>query len=1027
MRYFGVLNGLSKKDVIIRSFVNAELVSCGDNSITVNFPEQSKDFKSAVAIALVDYHNRYVWYQSLDEITDTMTFTFDDFDFTRYDVTLVKYKTYLVFEEENTLVFSRLYCRDIKTRYKETEDFRLLYYDVINEQDKYLEDVDKYSSFSLLANITTNGFFGFLVTRKERKLTYKFRNYVVDFDIKDDKFCFDFKVAKYKDASKVQIKFVSNYQDEKNNNIYFDITPDEIKEFDDYYIFKCSFERNLLDINYGEILDFVSVYTIEDEEYLLNFDIETQELVEKAKKLCFMDNFIKRPKLTQMFTRVQNDKKLQLLTFLPPSNQDREVTPTLKDYILAPNVVPNRSLLCDFEIKDKFILRIENDLTGIKDFTFYLYNKNSNVRIIIDHKCVGDNLYELDLAKFGDTLKDYTARSYMLCAAFEYEGLFYCNRFNNVNYSVNLVGAENYKSYIPDFTKEAASFVVDGVETSVVPIYSRYGYLYMKFAERRVLTKLYVTVPNNKFKINQKGLFLSVDITDAQYDFHSFALCYRYKKSEDRLEYIFKGTKVRKGKKTYLEGHIDLSQCDIRRIIWDIFVVFRAGNHDFFGSIHISTKQIYQNLYRKTKLFTNNDYKVKTEEGTDTLLPYFTTKDTLAFMVREQGKMDTKFFKVKELVALSINKVLKHIYRRKIILTYEKFCNCAQDNGFAFFKNCMEGDAQKKLGAKIYYVIDKKAPDYERVKKYKKNVIDFCSLKHMIYLLLARLLVSSDSRTHVYAWRPNCSPILKKVLKKKFVFLQHGVIALKRVDFLYGKGKSNDVDMFVTSSSAEHKIITKNFGYAPENVCITGLARWDDLVDKSENSKEILLMPTWRSWLDEVTDAEFMKSAYYKNYMQFLESDRLSDLLNSNDLTLNFYIHPKFKDYIDNFNITNDRIKIIPYGELPLNELMMRCKLLITDYSSVCWDVFYMNKPVLFYQFDYDMYNQIHGSYINMETDLFGDRSTTLEGLFADFEKAIKDKFVLPEKYSEMRDSSYAFIDKNNTSRTVKVIKDMEW
>ena len=25
---------------------------------------------------------------------------------------------------------------------------------------------------------------------------------------------------------------------------------------------------------------------------------------------------------------------------------------------------------------------------------------------------------------------------------------------------------------------------------------------------------------------------------------------------------------------------------------------------------------------------------------------------------------------------------------------------------------------------------------------------------------------------------------------------------------------------------------------------------------------------------------------------------------------------------------------------------MMRCKLLVTDYSSVCWDVYYMGKPI---------------------------------------------------------------------------------
>ena len=76
----------------------------------------------------------------------------------------------------------------------------------------------------------------------------------------------------------------------------------------------------------------------------------------------------------------------------------------------------------------------------------------------------------------------------------------------------------------------------------------------------------------------------------------------------------------------------------------------------------------------------------------------------------------------------------------------------------------------------------------------------------------------------------------------------------------------------------------------------------------------------------------------------------------------------------------------------------MRCSMLITDYSSVCWDVYYMDKPVLFYQFDYDMYNQAHGSYINMENDLFGNRSTTEDALLNDVEYFANNGFVENEK-----------------------------
>lgn len=111
-------------------------------------------------------------------------------------------------------------------------------------------------------------------------------------------------------------------------------------------------------------------------------------------------------------------------------------------------------------------------------------------------------------------------------------------------------------------------------------------------------------------------------------------------------------------------------------------------------------------------------------------------------------------------------------------------------------------------------------------------------------------------------------------------------------------------------------------------------------------------MPTWRSWLEEKSAEEFKASDYYKNYMKLLQSQKLARILKENDVKLIFYIHPKFKDYLSEFNVSGDNIELIPFGTEPLNEIMKKCSMLITDYSSVCWDVCYLDKPVLFYQFD---------------------------------------------------------------------------
>ena len=124
------------------------------------------------------------------------------------------------------------------------------------------------------------------------------------------------------------------------------------------------------------------------------------------------------------------------------------------------------------------------------------------------------------------------------------------------------------------------------------------------------------------------------------------------------------------------------------------------------------------------------------------------------------------------------------------------------------------------------------------------------SIRHMIYTQAADLIVSSDSRYHTYAMQCRHSIFNRYLRKKKFVFLQHGVIALKRVDAFYSKGMRGGCDLFVVSTNQEKQTIVDNFGYEPDEVINTGLPRWDVLEDTSNGNREILIMPTWRSWLD---------------------------------------------------------------------------------------------------------------------------------------------------------------------------------
>ena len=479
---------------------------------------------------------------------------------------------------------------------------------------------------------------------------------------------------------------------------------------------------------------------------------------------------------------------------------------------------------------------------------------------------------------------------------------------------------------------------------------------------------------------------------------------------------IIKTVKIKKDLQ-YLDACLDLKNVDLKSLYWDVVVMFVNPETGERFEAAISMTRAY-------RLFTSFLYGGSYETGNGFFLyPYNTSSKKLAFQFREEGEYDHLGFRVKELTAFAAYYLLKPYWdSRHIQLVYEKFCMMAQDNGYYFFKYCMDHEEEKRQNNHIYYVITKDAPDRKKLDAYQSHLVDFMSIRHMIYMIAAELLVSTDTRNHLYAMRQRGS-ILKRYLRKKpLVFLQHGVTALKKVDFFYGKGKSGSCNLFVVTSDFEKKIVEDYFGYAEDEILNSGFARWDVLEDKSEGLREILIMPTWRAWLENVTLEEFKESDYFHNYMALLNSPRFHCFLEKNDLLANFYLHSKFREFIQDFSVESDRIRLIVFGEEPANELMMRCKMLVTDYSSVCWDVFYLDKPVVFFQFDRDKYMEAHGSYLDMDRELFGDCAQDVDGLLTYMERCADDHFVVRPEYEKMQKSFYKYFDDQNSRRICDAI-----
>jgi CDP-glycerol glycerophosphotransferase (TagB/SpsB family) len=495
-------------------------------------------------------------------------------------------------------------------------------------------------------------------------------------------------------------------------------------------------------------------------------------------------------------------------------------------------------------------------------------------------------------------------------------------------------------------------------------------------------------------------------------------VCMRYRNAET-YDVPAEYTITEGGKYFRIKAEIDFNKAELRELYWDFRILVEKFGHEN------EVKCAFRTGWYKFKFYITN-IQYSASEG-HMAFPYYTKSGCLAFMYRQDSPYDKNATVRKEILASICYAFGGFFIKRKAIwLVYEKFCQMAQDNGYYFFKYCMDHLTPEE-NKNIYYVIDKKAPDYEKVKKYGKHVIQFMSFKHILYCLAASCYVGSDSRNHLYAWRCKTSLIRSKMNSRRMFFLQHGVTALKRDAHLFGMHGSSPMTYFAVTSEFEQGIITRYFDYNEVNVPITGFARWDVLEDKQDpHDRMILLMPTWRSWLEEVTDEDFLASDYFRNYSAFLNSKELSDVLEKNDTRMVFYIHPKFAGYLKNFDIKNRNVSLIPFGEKPLNEIMMKCSALITDYSSVCWDVYYLKKPVIFYQFDLDKYNEAHGSYIDMEKDLFGRRAVDMPSLISEIRDVMEKGFTMLPDDEKKHGYYFKYIDDQNSKRTYKFLINQE-
>ncbi|MDR4433223.1 CDP-glycerol glycerophosphotransferase family protein [Bacillus tequilensis] len=385
----------------------------------------------------------------------------------------------------------------------------------------------------------------------------------------------------------------------------------------------------------------------------------------------------------------------------------------------------------------------------------------------------------------------------------------------------------------------------------------------------------------------------------------------------------------------------------------------------------------------------------------------------LKLEMRDIKANEKKSEKIRFIFAGLVAKVLKPFVNKPVWFVGENLGEVAQDNGFAFFEYCV----RNKKDEKYYYVskVDNKNP--ENISKYPKNIITYDSFKHLVFYHISEYLIVSHGIRDVIP-----SVIHNKMSEnpKEIIYLQHGIIAMKKLSF-NRKSYNSKIKKFVVSSDHEKHILVNEMNFKKDQVMVTGLSRFDTLIDNSKKmkSKQILLIPTWREWIDD-----FANSKFYLKYSGFLNNEKLHKLLEDNNIILKFFMHIELqKKYSNFFKDLHENIKLVKVGEESVKSLVSESSLMITDYSSVAFDFNYLEKPVVFYQFDLPDYLHYRGSYVNLKTDLFGQTAYTDESLLEIVQKQIENDFKYEKKYTVKSKKFYKYQDKKNSERIYNQIK----
>lgn len=353
----------------------------------------------------------------------------------------------------------------------------------------------------------------------------------------------------------------------------------------------------------------------------------------------------------------------------------------------------------------------------------------------------------------------------------------------------------------------------------------------------------------------------------------------------------------------------------------------------------------------------------------------------------------------------------------------------ADDNAEHLYRYVRDNYPNKK----IFFALQRKSHDWERLYHDGFNLLDFGSAEHKAALASCDKVISSHANYYV------TNLLGPKMLSgRHFIFLQHGVIKDDLSNWLNSK---EDINCFVTSSPEEyHSICDDNTRYyhTKKEVVLTGLPRHDALLKNNNNiERVIVIMPTWRQSIvgsiigdgdERAFNPSFMNSSFAKHWYSVLHSPSLLKSIKKYNYKVIFFPHANIEPYLSFFDVP-DYIEVITHTNGSIQNLFKRASLMITDYSSVAFEMAVQGKQTIYYQFDAQEFFAGHvysKGYFDYNEHGFGPVVTTEKELFKELNITLKNNAVPSAEILQRIEKTFPHRDGLCCERTFRAIESLD-